>query len=418
MLGAIADDFTGATDLAAMLRRSGHSVIVVIEDSSPDAMQVASADAVVVALKIRSCPAVEAVDAALAALSRLREWGADRIYIKYASTFDSTPQGNIGHVLDAVADRLGVGRCVVVPALPENGRTVYQGHLFVHDQLLAESPMKDHPLNPMTRSRVAEVLEPQTNRPVSEIHEREVRSGAGRLRELLARRSGHVVIDAIDDGDLDIIGAAVSDEPLVSGGSGLALGLTGGSGETSPPVAWPEPGSGAVLCGSVSSATRRQIEIASKEAPVRAIDLAKAVADASVEADVLARWVAQHARPATPSDPGVRPVVCAARSLDDVVREIDGIDVATTVETVLSQVARRLVSWDAVRAILIGGGESSGAVVRELGIEVLAIGTEISPGVCWSAARTRYSGDRTVALALKSGNFGGERFFLDAWGLL
>ncbi|GAA3660228.1 3-oxo-tetronate kinase [Microbacterium marinilacus] len=408
MLGAIADDFTGATDLATMLRRSGHRVSVVIEDAELAPEEARAADAVVVALKTRTAPAAEAVRASLDALGRLRGWGADRFYVKYCSTFDSTDEGNIGPVLDAVGDALGTARTVVVPSLPANGRTVYQGHLFVGRELLEHSSMRNHPLTPMTRSRVADLLRPQTPAEVSEIDHATVRAGADDLRAALdAAEARYVVVDAIDDDDLRAIGAATGQHPLVSGGSGLALGIPG---PHRPDTLWAPPatGRGAVLCGSVSRTTLAQIEHAARTQPVRQIDLAAAVADPAATAAELAAWTLNQ-------DADSVPVVCAARSRDDVRASLDGTAVSPVVEEVLARTAALLVADGAVSALVVAGGESSGAVVRELGVGVLHIGPELAPGVCWAAAE---SGGRRIALALKSGNFGRTELFTDAWEAL
>src|SRR5690606_10047657 len=231
MLGAVADDFTGATDLAMMLRASGHRVVVAIEDAQLSPEQLASVDAVVVALKTRTAPVADAVARSRAAIERLQGWGATRFYVKYCSTFDSTDRGNIGPVLDAAREMLGAERCVVVPSLPANGRRVRDGLLFVHEQLLEDSPMRHHPLTPMTRSRVAELLAPQTTGAVAEIHRSTILQGAGALREALAAETAsYVVLDTETDEDLATIGAATADDVLVSGGSGLALGIPGPSG--------------------------------------------------------------------------------------------------------------------------------------------------------------------------------------------
>ncbi|MGI6877970.1 3-oxo-tetronate kinase [Microbacterium sp. gxy059] len=405
MLGAIADDFTGATDLATMLRRSGHRTTVVIEDGGPSAEQIAGSDAVVVALKSRTAAADEAAADSVRALRRLRGWGATRFYAKYCSTFDSTDAGNIGPVLDALRAELGASRCVVVPSLPANGRTVYSGHLFVNGELLEDSPMRHHPLTPMTRSRVADLLRPQTaDHAVDEVPHSVVRAGADALRSALdALAAPYAVVDAISDEDLVAIGRAVQDDPLVSGGSGLALGLPGPGAEEDD---WrpPEDGRSAVLCGSVSRTTLAQIDVASRTQPVRRIDLDGAVADPEGTARALAIWVLEQ-------DADARPVVCAARDRSDVRALHGGSEVAPLVERILAETARRLVAAG-VRRLVVAGGESSGAVVRSLGIESMRIGPELAPGVCWSLADA--SGIR-IAIALKSGNFGDDDLFVSAW---
>lgn len=445
MLGAVADDFTGATDLAMMLRASGHRVVVTIEDAQLSPEQLASVDAVVVALKTRTAPVADAVARSRAAISRLQGWGATRFYVKYCSSFDSTERGNIGPVLDAARSMLGAERCVVVPSLPANGRRVREGLLFVHEQLLEDSPMKHHPLTPMTRSRVAELLAPQTVGEVAEIHRATILQGPGALREALAAETApYVVLDTETDEDLATIGAATAEDVLVSGGSGLALGIPGptGGGE-----GWQAPATGrrAVLCGSVSAQSLAQIAHASRTQPVQVIDVRAAAADPSAAAARILEWV-------DGLDEEAVPVVCAARTRDDVLspgelrspaagpategtaaggsategsgstgdaatelESADAPDPAAIVEAVIAQVAVGLIDTGRSSALIVAGGESSGAVVGALGATALRIGPEIAPGVCWSLTS---SGGRPVALALKSGNFGGEDMFTTAWGEL
>ncbi|MER7973600.1 four-carbon acid sugar kinase family protein, partial [Streptomyces sp. NPDC096080] len=231
-LGAIADDFTGATDLATMLVARGFRTVVAV---GPDALgradpALADADAVVVALKSRTAPAGEAVALSVRSLEALRALGCRRFYFKYCSTFDSTPRGNIGPVTDALLDALGARRTVVVPSFPATGRTVYRGRLFVHDDLLDESPMRRHPLTPMRDARVERLLAPQTGRPVARIGLETVRDGADAVRAALdepERADALTVVDAVDDRDLAVIAAATEDFPLVTGAAGLAVGLRG-----------------------------------------------------------------------------------------------------------------------------------------------------------------------------------------------
>ena len=410
MLGAVADDFTGATDLAMMLRASGHRVVVAIEDAQLDAEQLEAADAVVIALKTRTAPVADAVSRSRAAISRLQGWGATRFYVKYCSTFDSTDRGNIGPVLDAAREMLGAERCVVVPSLPANGRRVREGLLFVHEQLLEDSPMRHHPLTPMTRSRVADLLRPQTAGEVAEIHRTTILEGPGALREALAATSApYVVLDTETDADLATIGAATGEEVLVSGGSGLALGIPGPTGAASDWEA-PEPGRRAVLCGSVSAQSLAQIADAARTQPVHVIDVRAAATDPSAAAAQILEWIDAQ-------ETGAIPVVCAARTREDVLPAgaLGETDPAAIVEAVIAGVAGGLVGSGRSSALIVAGGESSGAVVGALGATALRIGPEIAPGVCWSLAESR---GRTLALALKSGNFGGEDMFTTAWEVL
>ncbi|PWS52115.1 Hrp-dependent type III effector protein, partial [Streptomyces sp. FT05W] len=233
-LGAIADDFTGATDLATMLVARGHRTVVTVGPESlsegPEGAAVRDADAVVVALKSRTAPVDEAVGTSLAALRALRRAGCERFYFKYCSTFDSTPAGNIGPVTDALLAELGERRTVVVPAFPATGRTVYKGRLFVHDELLDESPMRHHPLTPMRDSHLGRLLTPQTRHPVRLVGLDTVRQGGDTLRAALDApelADSLVVVDAVTDEDLVTVCAATTHLALVTGAAGLALGLTG-----------------------------------------------------------------------------------------------------------------------------------------------------------------------------------------------
>lgn len=410
MLGAVADDFTGATDLAMMLRASGHRVVVAIEDAQLDAEQLEAADAVVIALKTRTAPVADAVTRSRAAISRLQGWGATRFYVKYCSTFDSTDRGNIGPVLDAAREMLGAERCVVVPSLPANGRRVREGLLFVHEQLLEDSPMRHHPLTPMTRSRVADLLRPQTTGEVAEIHRTTILEGPAALRAALDEvPAPYVALDTETDADLATIGAATGEDVLVSGGSGLALGIPGPTGAASDWEA-PEPGRRAVLCGSVSAQSLAQIADAARTQPVHVIDVRAAATDPSAAAAQILEWIDAQ-------ETGAIPVVCAARTREDVLPAgaLGETDPAAIVEAVIAGVAGGLVGSGRSSALIVAGGESSGAVVGALGATALRIGPEIAPGVCWSLAESR---GRTLALALKSGNFGGEDMFTTAWEVL
>jgi len=228
LIGCIADDLTGATDLGVTLAREGLSVIQV--NGLPAAgFALPAADAVVVALKSRTIPAADAVAQALAALGWLRERGAQRIYFKVCSTFDSTPRGNIGPVTEALQAALGAALVPASPAYPRNGRTVYLGHLFVGDALLSESGMRNHPLTPMTDANLVRVLAAQTAGKVGLVPYADVEAGADAVRARLAALGAagcrHAIVDAVSDLHLVVAGAACVDLPLATGGSGLALGL-------------------------------------------------------------------------------------------------------------------------------------------------------------------------------------------------
>ncbi|MBD0329987.1 MAG: four-carbon acid sugar kinase family protein [Thermoleophilia bacterium] len=411
LLGAIADDATGATDLCSVLVRGGMRTVQTIGVARD--VPLPEADAVVVALKSRTAPAAEAVASALAALDWLRELGARQLFFKYCSTFDSTPEGNIGPVADALLDALNAELTVVCPAYPANGRTVYNGHLFVGHRLLSESSMARHPLTPMTDSDLVRVLARQTPRAVRLVPHDVVRSGARaverRLEELAADGVAYAVTDALTDDDLVAIGAACAALPLVTGGAGVATGLPDNIRRrrllapvpqpTAPP---PSNGPAVVLAGSVSAATREQVRRMAARFPAVAVDV--------VDPDV------DRAERAVRAALGAGAVVVhTASSLEDVARaqqRLGAERAGEAAETVLAELARRLVR-DGVHRIVVAGGETSGAVVSALGVRALRVGREIAPGVPWMTS----VGDPPLALALKSGNFGGPEFFLQALGV-
>ena len=408
-IGAVADDFTGATDLATTLRRRGMTAAVVIEDQPVDAENLAGLDAVVVALKSRTAPVDVAVADSLDALERVIGWGAERVYFKYCSTFDSTDSGNIGPVLDAFRDRLGVDRTIVVPAFPANGRTVENGLLSVNGELLENSSMRHHPLTPMTKSRLSEILAPQTDATITEIPLATVRSGAESLHAAIAAApAGYLVVDATADDDLRTIALASSDLRLISGGAGLAIGLE--SPATSAPDDFPHfAGRRLVVCGSASATTRAQIADAATRHPTRKVDVDEAVTDPSGEVRAIVDWVRSLGADDVP-------VVYSVGELGDVLPGEAGVVAAAAVERVLSAVVAALVSDGTVDRVIVAGGETSGAVVKALGVALLTIGPALAPGVCWSAARTDAA--RDVALVLKSGNFGAVDLFSSAWEVL
>ncbi|MFB4426501.1 3-oxo-tetronate kinase [Streptomyces sp. QL37] len=422
-LGAIADDFTGATDLATMLVARGHRTVVTV---GPDALSdgpgaaVRDADAVVVALKSRTAPVEEAVGTSLAALRALRGSGCERFYFKYCSTFDSTPRGNIGPVTDALLAELGERRTVVVPSFPATGRTVYKGRLFVHDELLDESPMRHHPLTPMRDSHVGRLLTPQTGHPVRLVGLDTVRKGSDALRAALDApelAEALVVVDAVSDEDLVTVCAATTHLTLVTGAAGLALGLTGPHAEAARATPASRPGDpGLILSGSASSATRAQVAHARDRLPHRKLDLAALRADF---AGTVAGLVA-FARRAWDDDPAKPPLIYAVDDLGDLEHPVpdDGPAASELVERALATCATDLVGAGA-RRLLVAGGETSGAVVTALGVRTLSIGSPIAAGVTWARAEGRvHDRDHTVDLALKSGNFGDTTIFTEAWSAL
>ncbi|PSK85025.1 putative nucleotide-binding sugar-metabolising enzyme [Murinocardiopsis flavida] len=520
-LGCIADDFTGATDLAAALTGAGYRTLVAIgtpPDAAPDA------DAVVVALKTRTAPVADAVRESVDAVRRLRALGVSRYYLKYCSTFDSTPEGNIGPVADALLAELRTPLGVVVPSSPANGRRVFQAHLFVHDTPLGESPMRHHPLTPMTDSSVVRLLRPQTASEVHHIPLETVREPAALAAALAAlhctaeaaphgesgtsphsdsgtsphsaagtaphadadtaphsaagtapfgdtNTSAHAaagtaqrsaapalaVIDAIDAGDLDRIAAAVPEGTLLTGGAGLAAALRPPEAPVpAAPVALPQ-GRRLVIAGSASAATREQVALAAGEMPSVQVDRAALAADLLGEAArlvgfAITSWessdqpvlvyatahlddlepppaAAAHPESTTPAsaDAPAHPDRTGTASADtpahpdrtapapapaDTPAHPDRTGTAARIEECLARVAAAAVGAGA-RRLVVAGGETSGAVTSALGVQRLDIGPAIAPGVVWAGAET--ADGTPIALALKSGNFGGPHMFIDAW---
>ena len=418
MLGAIADDVTGAVDLASNLVSRGYRVR--LRFGAPRTrVDAGDADAVVVALPTRTAPVADAVALSAAALDALTEAGADRIYVKYCSTFDSTPAGNIGPVCDAVLDRVGASFTVVVPSFPANGRTVFQGHLFVGEVLLSESSLATHPLTPMTDPNIVRVLQRQTRAAVGLVPWQTVAQGSRAVRAAFAtlahRGTRYAVVDAISDDDLATVAEASSDLAVITGGSGLALGLPalpGAAAAAAPEAALAGPR--LVLVGSASQATRAQLAHAERSG-VPVVRLPLDDPGSGVDA-ALARLSEQAA-----ADPDA--LVAVAPEASDAPVEATtraGAERAAALERAFGLLARRFVEAGG-RRLLVAGGETSGAVVAALGIDELRLGEVIDPGVAWTYAEAGSpAGDARapVALALKSGNFGGERIFTDAWELL
>ncbi len=417
LLGCIADDFTGATDLCNMLVRYGMRTIQLFE-VPPNGTIGEEVDAVTIALKIRTCPVAEARTQALAALARLRRAGARQFLFKYCSTFDSTGEGNIGPVADALLDALGADLTVVCPAFPETGRTVYKGHLFVGDRLLSDTHMRTHPLTPMTDSNLLRVLGRQTPHRVGLVDYAVVRRGEGairaRLAELRAAGVRHAITDVLHDAHLTAIGHACADLRLVTGGSGIAMGLPdnfrrAGLLEEKPEAArLPSiAGKEAVLAGSCSAATLEQIRVFAARRPVRALDpleLARGFDPAEIVA-----WAKPHLAEG--------PVLVHASAPPEKVKAVQAAlgreRAGEIVERAMAAIARGLVEAG-VRRLVVAGGETAGAVCTALGIRGLRIGPQIDPGV----PATVSLGEPLLALALKSGNFGRPDFFLEAFRVM
>jgi uncharacterized protein YgbK (DUF1537 family) len=413
LLGCIADDFTGATDLANTLVKGGMSAVQVI--GVPDG-PLPEADAVIIALKIRTAPVADAVGQSLAACDALTKAGARQVFWKYCSTFDSTEAGNIGPVGDALLKRLGSGFAIACPAFPTNGRTIYLGHLFVGGALLSESGMENHPLTPMTDPNLVRVLARQAEGGVGLVPFNTVEQGATAIRQAMTRlgEAGRrwAIVDAVTDAHLMAIGEAIAAHALVTGGSGVAMGLpenfrragllpARADADALPPM----QGFAAVVAGSCSRATLGQIGIARDHVPVLELD-ALATPDAAAMAAQALAWVDGKLEAS-------RPVVIAASATPEKVAALQaklGRDAAgALVEDAVATIAAGLVQRGVGR-LVVAGGETSGAVVQRLGVTSLRIGPEIDPGVPWT-----YATPGGLHLALKSGNFGARDFFLKAF---
>ncbi len=405
LLGCIGDDFTGSSDLGNTLAKAGMRVTQYT--GIPDQPADPTVEAGVVALKSRSIPVADAVAQSLAALDWLKTQGCQQFFFKYCSTFDSTPEGNIGPVSEALANVLDAHKVIVCPAFPGTGRSIYMGHLFVNDALLSESGMQNHPLTPMTDPDLRRWLGLQTSLSVGHVSAHHIHGG--RITAALDREhaAGHrlIVTDAINDEDLIAIGAAAADLPLITGGSGVALGLPAnfrakgliGAGDTP----WtPQSGKCVVLSGSCSIATRGQLDMHAKSNPMFEIKAADVISRAMTAEQMAAElWAASDVPVAYSStDPDTVKAVQAEFG-----REAS----AEAIENFFAETARRLVEMGVTR-LITAGGETSGAVVEGLAVGSLEIGPEIDPGV--PALRA----SDTLTLALKSGNFGAPDFFAKA----
>lgn len=412
LLGVIADDFTGASDIANTISKGlpGQGGLRTVQFLGiPKSDAASDVEAGVISLKSRSIPAEEAIEQSRAALNWLLAQGCEQIVFKYCSTFDSTPEGNIGPVGEALAADLGVKGVVACPAFPGTGRTVYMGHLFVHDRLLSESGLQDHPLNPMTDPDIRRWLRRQSKDKVGFVGHDVVRRGPAAIAQALAEagKAGEtlVIVDAIDDDDLVTIATAVADHKFLTGGSGIATGLpanfirkgrASGNSGAGMGIAGPE----AILVGSCSGATREQVDIHSRNHPTLAIDV-DSVMNGATTLETLVGFLDGHR--------GQAPLVYSSGSPEEVkiVQERYGRQaVAERLNDLFAETARKLID-SGVRRLVVAGGETSGAVVSALDLAALTIGAEIDPGVPVLVS----GGNRPLALTLKSGNFGAPDFF-------
>lgn len=408
-LGVIADDFTGATDIAGFLVANGLKTVQL--NGVPQKDLSVQADAVVISLKTRSCPVDEAIEQSLAALKWLEANDCKQYFFKYCSTFDSTLQGNIGPVTDALLAALGESMTIICPALPVNGRTIYNGYLFVNSVLLSESGMRHHPVTPMTDSNLMRVMQAQSKGKAGNISYDTIEKGIDAVKVALevnkSNNINYVVLDALNNNHLSIIGQAISSMKLLTGGSGLADGLARAYGfdrnniyEVEAAGA-PQSGKTIILSGSCSQMTNSQVENYKKIAASIQVDIEKAINDKNYYNE-LVNWILEQ-----PND-GLAPLVFATMAPDKLknIQEKFGKQKSSeAIEQLFALIAIELSKNDFVRFI-VAGGETSGSVTQALNIEGFAIGPQIAPGVPWVKAI-----GKPLSLALKSGNFGNEEFF-------
>ncbi|PLW77212.1 3-oxo-tetronate kinase [Cohaesibacter celericrescens] len=416
LLGCIADDFTGATDLAGLLARSGVKVSLRMGVPIEEPKDTAAFE--VIALKCRTAPVKEAVAECKAALDWLKRAGAERFFWKYCSTFDCTAEGNIGPVAEALMAEIGAEQTIYCPAFPENGRSIFMGNLFVGELPLAESPMKDHPLTPMRDSNLMRLLEPQVTKPVGLANRLTVAKGPdalkARLEDLAADGVAHVVVDAVANEDLFTISKACQDMKLMTGGSAIAMplphlyleegSLSADFAKTQVPHLSPKA---IVLSGSCSAMTRAQVASYSSQAPSYRLDpleLAKHGTKGALD------WLAAQ-------DLACAPLIYATAEPADVKAAQAQLGVAKAGEIIEDALAALAVAalTQGARRFVVAGGETSGAVTKALDVTKLDVSAEIAPGVPWSFC---VSQGQEIALTLKSGNFGAVGFFADAFARL
>ncbi len=420
LLGCIADDFTGATDLANNLVRAGMRVLQTV--GVPTAPLSTEVDAVVVSLKSRTIAPQEAVAQSLRALQWLQAQGARQIYFKYCSTFDSTAQGNIGPVIDALMSALNTDFTIATPAFPDVGRTVFKGYLFVGDVLLHESGMQDHPLTPMQDPNLVRVLAPQTKRSVGLIDYAVIAQGKDAIQKRIAALKeqgvGVAIVDALSNADLHRLAPALADMPLITAGSGVAIGLPANFGiapneraATLPPA----QGLQAVIAGSCSRATNAQVAaFVASGRPAYAVDPLRM--DGPDAREMLVREVLAWATPRLIDGPVLIYSTAQPDALKAIQAKLGIAEVGEWVEQTLALIAHGLVQAG-VGQLVVAGGETSGAVVQALGMQQLQIGAQIDPGVPWCAGKTNVD-EQILHITLKSGNFGTEDFLLKAFGKL
>lgn len=417
MLGIIADDFTGASDIASFLTENGLRTVQM--NGVPQQPLKEQVQALVISLKSRSNPAVEAVAQTLEALDWLKANGATQFYFKYCSTFDSTAKGNIGPVTDALLTELGEDFTVISPALPVNGRTIFNGYLFVGEQLLNESGMRHHPITPMSDANLLRLMDAQAQGKTGLVAYADVIQGVARVKqrfaELKAEGYRYAVVDAVDNAQLAILAEAVADFKLVTGGSGLAAYMAARLSQKQPPknALVPKGGKTVILSGSCSLMTNQQVENYKQQAPHRYLEFEQVIANADY-AEQLAQWALEQ------MDQGYPPLIYATvapEKLAQIQQQFGAERASQAIEQTFAQLAL-LLKQQGVSNFIIAGGETSSQVVQTLGFSGFHIGKQIAPGVPWLQAIAPDSQQAPIFLALKSGNFGKVSFFQDAQQLI
>lgn len=412
-LGIIADDFTGATDIAGFLTANG---ITTVQTNGISPLRLNdNIEAIVVSLKTRSLPSREAVSKSLDALSWLKKQGCTQFYFKYCSTFDSTSKGNIGPVTDALMKALGCETTILCPALPVNGRTVYQGYLFVHDTLLNESGMRNHPLTPMLDAKISRLMEAQSKGKVFEIHLESIEKGEnflkGEIESAKQKGASYIVLDAISQKHLDIIAGATENLILLTGGSGLAESMAKAKNKTEEDKkkaisgGTPIKSKTVILSGSCSQMTNKQVDTYRSLAPSLSIDLDKWLNDSSGYIEECTSWVNENL------SQEYAPLIFATKPpemVEELKARFPHVDIGKEIETFFAMLAPALLNIG-IKNFITAGGETSGVVAQNLGIRAFLIGPQIDPGVPWVKAL-----EKDIYLALKSGNFGSVEFFKKA----
>ena len=426
LLGCIADDFTGATDLANNLVRAGMRVVQTI--GVPSQPLPSDCNAVVVALKSRTIAPAEAVKQSLQALAWLQAQQVQQVYFKYCSTFDSwysgDVRGNIGPVTEALMAALNCPFTIATPAFPDNQRTVFKGHLFVGDVLLSDSGMKNHPLTPMKDANLVHVLQAQCQGKVGLIDYQTVAKGAqavtARIAELQTQGVSMAVVDALSNDDLLRMGPALKPLRLLTAGSGVAIALPANWGiapSADSAQLPPTVGLKAIVSGSCSLATQGQVAHFLQQHPQQAWQLNPLAwaSDASVQsiAAPVLHWAETH----LPLGPVLVYSTADAQQVQAVQAQLGPHAAGERMEQVLAHIAQALVGMG-VGQLVVAGGETSGACVQALQISQMHIGAQIDPGVPWCHAHSPSAPASGLHLTLKSGNFGTPDFFSKAFHCL